>query len=144
MKKYWLAPLLGVALLSSCDKPAQKLDLTLSGRAEIQADGKVVIGGDSNLPDQTKLLVTVKRDGYSAQDTPTVQGGHFMTQAFSLRGSPLPAGHYLAEITMPIPAVQPESVQKVIGSKGENLTGTLLQQDSIGITAERVIDFEVQ
>jgi hypothetical protein len=92
------------------------------------------IQGITNLPDGTELLISISRtaSAYLAQDSVTVVNGRFHTGQFSAGGRPLNPGSYKIEVVMPVPAVQPQPVQSVVGSRGELMTGKLVRPDPFG------------
>ena len=66
---------------------------------------------------------------YNGSDKTTVKGGRFQSTKFSANHDNLEAGQYVAEVVMPIPAVQPPSVRAIIGEKGEKLKGSLVKRE---------------
>lgn len=128
-------------------KPAERTPgpfaVTLDVQVPDKDAGPHIITGTTNLPDGTSLMVSMNSKsapGDSFQSKTTVQGGKFKAGPFG-KGGQLPLGHYEVDVTMPIPAVQAASVQAVIGKKGENLTGDLVQKGDLGVTVERVVPF---
>jgi len=109
-------------------------NVRLNAKVTSADKGRLLVSGETNLPDQTSLLVTLSNEavGYSAQDKATVNDGRFSAGPFSQQSRGLEAGHYTAEIVMPIPRVQPNEVQSVIGDVGQHLTGDLVQDSSVG------------
>jgi hypothetical protein len=109
-------------------------DVRLNAEVTKADGGRVVVSGQTNLPDKTNLLITLSNEavGFTAQDKATVGDGRFSAGPFGQQSSGLSAGHYTAEIVMPIPRVQPTEVQAVIGDVGQHLTGTLVQDASVG------------
>lgn len=98
----------------------------------VNDDGTVSVTAESNLPDGTKLGGSVFEEGsFMAQDPQVLQGGSAEFGPFSDDGGPLPSGTYEVSVTMPIASNQPEEVQAVIGSTGENLTGPLVSTETI-------------
>ncbi len=87
-------------------------------------DGTVLFGVRTNLPQGTKILVTVYNDdGYTAQDTTVILAdGVGYTAEFSDKGNAL-VGKYHVTVTMTIPSLQDEKVRKIVGEKGELMTG---------------------
>lgn len=138
------------------EKAALGLFLDVNGERHFNADGKVppvpadtqpILFGYTNLPDGTELMLSISSgDRYTAQDDATVSGGCFVSGSFSDHGGGLSAGTYKASVLMPIPAVQPESVQAVIGENGENLHGpkSLIHKSDLGITMEQTVRFVVR
>ena len=109
-------------------------------------DGTVLFGVTTNLPEDTELLVTVSKDGYTAQDKVVIlKNGTGYTSEFSDHGGAL-NGTYTVNVSMSLPALQKESVRKVIGEKGEYINGPLVEKSSIGsantVSAEFEFTFE--
>ena len=88
----------------------------------------------TNLPQGTELTFTLEGPGgYTGQDTETIsKGGTAISDYFTMQGNPLRSGAYTLTVSMSIARLQPTSVQKVIGAKGEMLQGPLVQVDSFG------------
>ena len=107
-----------------------------------EEDGSVLFGVTTNLPENTKLIVTVSNDNYTAQDNVVIlNNGTGYTAEFSDNGAAL-QGTYKVNVTMSIPSTQEESVQKVIGEEGEYITGPLVEKSSDGSSNIVVADFE--
>ena len=73
-----------------------------------------------------RLMVELRNPSlhYRAQDgNVEVKDGTFMTQWFTSKGGGVPPGTYEISVSSPLPAFQPASVKKMIGEKGENLSG---------------------
>jgi hypothetical protein len=109
---------------------------TLEAEIRLRADGNQTpsVIGVTNLPDETKLLVALRRKAtnYSAQLNVTVQAGQFVTQRFSDDGKALPPGDYALEVSMASAGVQSDKVQKLIGVNGERLSGPLVENTKFG------------
>ena len=100
-----------------------------------------VVIGETNLPEQTELMVSVEGvQGFRGQAEAVVQSGRFAAGPFGPSDG-LPDGTYDAEVMMPIPAVQPEAVRSLIGSDGELLKGKLVHRDGIGTSVEKTVKF---
>lgn len=121
-----------VFLISGC--AGKPLDVQMSCTGETDEAGDAYFTIQTNLPDATTLVVSVKGVGgsglangrYSAQKEVTVSGGNAVAGPFQNGNVPLPAGEYDVEIKMPDAGMQPENVQRVIGEKGENLRGDIV------------------
>jgi len=102
-----------------------------------------VVMGETNLPEQTKVMVSVEGvQGFRGQAEAVVQSGRFAAGPFGPEDG-LADGTYDAEVMMPIPAVQPESVRSLIGSDGELLKGKLVHRDGTDTTVEMTVKFVV-
>lgn len=110
-------------------------------------NARPVIVGTTNLPKGTKILLTVTRPAsqFMAQGKAVVSGvGVFRSPRFSQRGQPLNSGEYTVEVTMPVASVQPREVQAVIGKRGENLSGKLVEDGLVGIVVSYKTSFIVE
>ncbi|CAI8818867.1 Cellulosome anchoring protein cohesin region [Brevibacillus sp. IT-7CA2] len=118
----------------------KKIDVSLKSSIT-KSVNKVRVSGQTNLPDQTDLMISVKGDnGYFAQNTKKVSNGEFQSDEFSEEGGSLKSGNYTIEISTPTVNVQPLSVQELFGENGENLAGTLVVDDSTFGKKVRVTD----
>ncbi len=99
--------------------------------ATVQGDPrKPMIGGRTNLPVGTKLIVSLEREAsaYKAQSDAMVgSDGCFSGGPFTEHGEPIIPGDYIIDVLMPLSAAQPQSVQDVIGNRGQNITGPLVK-----------------
>jgi hypothetical protein len=109
---------------------------SLEAEIRLRPDGSQTpsVIGVTNLPDETKLLVSLRRKAvnYSAQQNVTVHAGQFITDRFSDEGNALPPGDYALEVSMASAEVQPGKVQMLIGSNGERLSGPLVEDTKFG------------
>ena len=82
----------------------------------------------TNLPDKTKLMLTLSQgpygseDGYIGQKKISVENGKAYANGFTNAGAKLTGG-YDAKITLIHPSLQDESVRRRLGSNGENMKG---------------------
>lgn len=108
--------------------------LNVEIKAEVEGEEKPVILGKTNLPDGTKLTVTIRRkqSAYMAQDSIEVKNAGFRTVAFSQKGSALNDGKYEISISSPLAMLQPKSVQAVIGSDGSEMVGKYAKKSHYG------------
>lgn len=114
---------------------AEEFEVFMNVSAEKDKDGvKFVI--ETNLPDDTSLMLTLSRGDYhdldnsiTASTKAAVSDGKAISN--TLLGNGLSGGYDL-RITMPLPSVQKDSVRRVIGDKGEFMTGQLVEKASIG------------
>jgi len=128
--RVWPALILTTLLLNSSIAHALEAEIRL--RTDGSQTPSVI--GVTNLPDETKLLVSLRRRvvNYNAQVNVTVQAGRFMTEPFSDDGQALPPGDYALEISMASADVQSGNVQMVIGANGERLSGPLVENTKFG------------
>lgn len=141
-----LNDLLEVLLTLSYDKNVEPLDVFLDINVEISDSKKAVVSINTNLPDDTKLMITLRGNDYIAQDDISIYGGTGKTTTFSMKGNALPLGIYTVEVSMPLPSIQSEEVRQVIGNKGENLKGELVVFSEFGnsYVVEKNINFTIQ
>ena len=102
--------------------------------AHLEGGAQPAIVGETNLPEGTELMVSLSRraSSYLGQDKTTVSGGVFRAGPFSQKGTDLNPGKYTVEIGTPLAALQPPSVQKVIGSDGRKMVGPLAKVSEFG------------
>ena len=119
-------------------------DVSLELFIEDADKSRPIVRGDTNLPDGTSLLVTVENaaSGFRAQDDAVVGRGSFTAGPFGPSGGVAP-GVYSAQVTMPLPRLQPDDVRLVIGESGENLSGALVHKTSGGIVVRAEQQFSV-
>lgn len=125
---------------------ADTFDVTLDVAPNVNADdGSVLFSVSTNLPENTELMVTVKNEeGYTAQDKAVVlSNGVANTAEFSNQGEAL-SGKYIVTISMSLPELQDESVRKVIGEKGEKISGEYVEHSDLGDANIVSADFEFE
>lgn len=127
------------ALLACTIEKAKALEVAIA--ATIEGHGTPIVVGITNLPDGSKLLITLSRRqaNYSAQDHATVERGKFSAGPFSARGSALPPGDYEVEVVFPLAHTQPSIVRQMVGEKNEKLEGRLVEKGQFGTTAKRIV-----
>lgn len=96
--------------------------------AERDTDGRIIVFGKANLPNDTKLMISIRESGGGwlyGQDKCAVRHGAFSSRGFSNKGHPLPAKRYHIAIVSYFngPWRQPESVLSGVGSFGRRLIG---------------------
>ena len=108
-------------------------DVTLEVEPTVNSeDGTVLFGVKTNLPEDTKMMVTVYNESYTAQDNIVILAdGVGYTTEFSNEGEGL-KGTYTVDVTMTIPPLQNDSVREIIGQNGENILGKYVTPSSIG------------
>ncbi|MDO5609462.1 MAG: hypothetical protein Q4G62_01540 [Pseudomonadota bacterium] len=129
------------ASMQNADQAKRKMDadLVLTLEAVMLPNQLVRLEGATNLPPQTKLMLSVTESingGFSGQSSASVgKDGRFASEDIGPANG-LKPGKYLASVVMPIPQVQPESVRRIIGENGEHLTGALLTREDGLLSAE--------
>lgn len=94
--------------------------------------GKPIFTINTNLPDETSLMLTLNGNNYTAQVQVTVKDGVTSSNAFSSNGNSLAEGEYVLTVSMSIPKLQPDNVRAIIGESGENMTGEYVEASGIG------------
>ncbi|WP_027577119.1 hypothetical protein [Bradyrhizobium sp. WSM1743] len=132
-----------MANASFAGKANKSLEAVIIARSDGSASPAIV--GVTNLPDDTKLMIGLRRKeaNYFAQAHAIVEGGQFRSERFTALGKPLPPGNYRLEITMPVASVQTSAVQDIIGKNGERLTGKLVERSPLGIVLNSVTAINV-
>ena len=150
-QRVWLFPIFLGSLLVACSggdsdksnvhvqrQPAafnQKMTapVELRTQASLSPNGLIMVSGETNLPNQTELLVSASNEtaGFSATGKTVVHNGKFSAKPLGPESGLLP-GDYIISTVMPVSTVQPESVQLITGKKGEFLTGPLVKVSSWG------------
>ncbi len=132
-----------VLLLGACSDSSKKMDeetkelnVTMDVK-EVIKEGKITFKGMTNLPENTKLVITLSNDdNFKAQSKVIVGDSKFESEQFSNKGNSLQSGIYRVGVTMEIASVQPKSVQAIIGNDSENLKGELVIDGDSGKTIE--------
>lgn len=109
-----------------------KLDVTLEVEPNVNTeDASVLFGVKTNLPEGTKINVTVSNETYSdMKSTVVLATGYGYTSEFEEDGHGL-HGTYTVKVTMALPTMQDDSVKAIIGENGENLNGQYVRQSAI-------------
>ena len=121
------------------DVPPLAVGVVLKAVAEHagHAEG-LVIRGDTNLPDGTRIEVDVKApDGYGFYESlkaVDVERGRFHTAEVVV-----PDGEFVSELTVFVGPQQPDSVQAAFGDNGRNLRGRLVKRSPDGATVETTV-----
>ncbi|MCL6272252.1 hypothetical protein M3P05_20230 [Sansalvadorimonas sp. 2012CJ34-2] len=128
--------------LNGCSNPEESIsaiEVQFTQAASLNNDGKLIISGTTNLPDSTSLLISLDNEttGFSAQSKATVNGSEFISEPLGPKTG-LADGSYTVNILMPNPRGQAEKVRKLIGDKGQNISGKLVVPSSLGFN---VVDF---
>lgn len=113
-----------------------EFEVTVNAVGHKEGNG-IVFDIDTNLPDETVLMLTLSKgdyntdDYFTAQTKVTIEGGKATSDPFSNKGEAL-TGEYDLSVSMSLPSLQTDAVRAVIGEKGENMTGPLVETSSIG------------
>ena len=109
------------------NKENEMIEVSLDVTGEMSG-GKLYFTILTNLPDETELMLTLTHPRGMAQDKVTVYGGKAKSGGFTNKGSQI-SGTCTLNVCTPYPNVEPRSVQKIIGSNGEYLTGPFVVKD---------------
>jgi hypothetical protein len=114
-------------------------------KAILENPSRPIVIGETNLPDDTSLLITISRKeaSYRASDKVVVRDGRFRTTQFSQKGKELNPGTYSVELVMPVAGGQPASVRAVIGDHGEKLIGPTVKHNTFGRFVKQYVAFKV-
>ena len=134
--------LIGILLFDAASR-SYALDVVI--KVIVTREGMPWVLGTTNLPDGSILLVSLIRHEakYSAKHTAVVSNRRFTAGPFTQKGGALPPGDYEIEVEFGIAASQPKSVQEVVGQNNEKLTGSLVTESTIGITARQVVKMNI-
>lgn len=116
------------------DAQREPLDVRILVSASIGSDRRLLIEGETNLPDEAQVQVIVERELSSVRwrERVDVAQGEFTAGPFG-PGSGLPDGGYRVTVELSEATVQPESVQQRIGEEGEYLAGELVAESRHGL-----------
>ena len=110
----------------------QNVSITIQYSQE--ADGRVVVRGNTNLPATTHLMISLdpKTPGKNRMgaECAVLADGTFVSPAFG-PNSGVPEGQYTIDIVVPFARFQPAAVRALIGEKGQNLNGPLVEDDPV-------------
>ncbi|WP_447895463.1 hypothetical protein [Vreelandella sp. GE22] len=110
------------------------LEVSFSLHAQLRSDRRLMVEGETNLPDGARVQVIVERELSRVrwQSRTLVSGGTFTAGPFG-SGSGLPDGGYLVRVQSSEASVQPRAVQEIIGPRGDYLSGELVTQTRHGL-----------
>lgn len=156
--------MISVALLAGCsetDKPSEPVSTTeqtstpestaaeidvaaaeevaplvveITAHVSLRSDRRLMVEGESNLPDETLVQIIVEREISSVRwrERTRIGDGEFAAGPFG-PGSGLPDGGYIVQVEVSEGSVQPEAVQARIGHEGQHLAGELVNQSRHGL-----------
>lgn len=123
------------------------IDVVLEFKVERDAGGRLRILGQTNLPEETRLSLSLSQPAtnFLAQDSRAVRNGRFESSWFSRRGAPLSSGVYVIGVTVPVYNAQPESVKRRLGPGLRAMVGPLVEQASLDFMGKVVsVEREVE
>ncbi|MBR9903107.1 MULTISPECIES: hypothetical protein [Halomonadaceae] len=110
------------------------LVVEIFAHVSLRSDRRLMVEGESNLPDETLVQIIVEREISSVRwrERTRIQNGVFAAGPFG-PGSGLPDGGYIVQVEVSEGSVQPEAVQARIGHEGQHLAGELVNQSRHGL-----------
>lgn len=110
------------------------LAVEIMAHVSLRSDRRLMVEGESNLPDETLVQIIVEREISSVRwrERMRVDDGVFAAGPFG-PGSGLPDGGYIVRVEVSEGSVQPEAVQARIGHEGQHLVGELVSQSRHGL-----------
>lgn len=123
-----------IASSSSANSPKpETIDVVINAQARAIDKKHIEISGNTNLPEQTELNITVEdsKGQWRSQAKAFVTDGKFSVQNLEIAYGLTP-DKYKIDITQIVPPLQKASVKKLIGDHGEYLTGKLVD-DSLAL-----------
>lgn len=125
---------------------SEPIEVEMNVEAAVQEDGKVIIEGTTNLPDDGELMFTFENTetDFKAQSKNKVKEGSFSSDAFSDQGEALKPGDYNVRISLSIASLQSDEFVSRAGEDYKNLSGDLMKEGDIGksMTYEKQITIE--
>ncbi len=123
-----------VAEIRVAEAEVEPLNVAITTNVSLRSDRRLMVEGESNLPDGTQVRIIVEREISRVrwQDRTQVENGLYAAGPFG-PGSGLPDGGYDIRVEVSEASVQPETVQARIGQQGQHLTGELVSQSRHGL-----------
>ena len=120
------------------NKTPEVADFEVTVDVNAHKDGNsVVFDIETNMPDETVLMLTLSNGDYNtdnaftAQTKVTVTDGKATSEGFSNKGEAL-SGDFDLSISMSLPSLQSDAVRAVIGENGEHMQGNLVETSTLG------------
>ena len=115
---------------------AKELEVVIEADVVISDLKTLRVKGKTNLPDETEVMIHLSCPdvNYSAGDKAVVMNGQFESSSFGDARRPLQRlgdGQYLLEVSTPDVSSLNQSVAKVLGEMGRNMTGKLTKFDEV-------------
>ncbi|MDQ7727095.1 hypothetical protein [Halomonas sp. SpR8] len=116
------------------EEEIEPLVVEIAAHVVLRSDRRLMVEGESNLPDETLVQVIVEREISSVRwrERTRISDGVYATGPFG-PGSGLPDGGYIVRVEVSEGSVQPEAVQARIGHEGQHLAGELVSQSRHGL-----------
>ncbi|WP_432354402.1 hypothetical protein [Sporosarcina sp. A2] len=122
----------------------KEIEVSIQAEPTILEDNKVMISGETNIPDGGQLMFTLNGPEYTAQMKAVIDNGVFKTDVFSDHGEGLPAGKYTLEVSLSIASTQDENFVKKVGKEYEYLNGSFMDEGDLGKTMNYETSFSVE
>lgn len=107
----------------------EKIDVVLDVSVN-KNNGKPIFTINTNLPDETDLMLTLKGNKYTGQTHAIVENGVAVSEAFSSKGKAI-SGKYTLSVSMSEPKFQSDNVRATIGENGENMSGKYVKTSDV-------------
>ena len=107
----------------STSKGKSAINVSTKFHFNVDNNGRVQLKGSTNLPDQTKLHVTISRGDTIVGDDVTVKSQAWSTNALTHNNHPLTPATYKVHITSKSWSTQPKTVTAKVGTQGQQLRG---------------------
>lgn len=120
------------------------INVNIEQEMKIDSEGYVYFIINTNLPDETELMLTLYRDSpfYRGGTHVTVKNGTATSGIFSYEDTPL-SGDFKLDISMSLPTLQSNNVRAVVGEKGEYITGDCVIENDIGKFISKTFDINI-
>ncbi|MDN6322862.1 MAG: hypothetical protein ACTHZY_09380 [Halomonas sp.] len=128
------APAAEAAEPEAAEEKIEPLVVEIAAHVALRSDRRLMVEGESNLPDETLVQIIVEREISSVRwrERTRINDGVYAAGPFG-PGSGLPDGGYVVRVEISESSVQPEAVQARIGHKGQHLAGELVSQSRHGL-----------
>lgn len=125
----------------SIDSTPKEIDVNFTVD-KFENDGFPIFTIHSNLPDNTRILVTLNNEsGYIQKQEGIITGQEFITDGFHNNGEALKAGNY--KITIEMLNSQYDSVKAIIGENNEMLVGNYIENVNGKKIAKRSLNLKL-
>lgn len=101
---------------------------------------------ESNIPDNVEFLISLYKDDENnllGQEKAKIKNGKLSVGPYRQGDYLYGKGHYIVNVTVPVIALQDESVRKVLGKKGEHLKGIGVEKNELGKFVEQKFNFDI-
>lgn len=125
--------------------PSLDLEAVIRIRVGLADESGILVSGETNLPDDTKLLVFVTEPfsgGFFEQKAVTVEQGVYDGGEFGADGG-MADGRFGIDVVTAVPADQPPSVRARIGDAGQKLVGPLRRAGAEGATLRATTEITI-